>query len=81
MVMLFKLRESGYHNRLNILEIDPFPKEHILNYLIGNLKNKITDNNEAEKYYSLFDGNMAKIKMFKDSELYLNGLCILFYLF
>ena len=67
---------SGYSGRVKIIEIEPFSKEFIKQFLRSN---KILEtDSDIEKYQELFDGNMKSIWNFVDSKKTLEG--IVFYL-
>lgn len=67
---------SGYSDRVEIKEIEPFSMEFIKQFLSSN---KILErDSDIEKYQQLFDGNMKKIRNFMSSNKKLEG--IVFYL-
>jgi len=55
------------------LEISPYKKEYIVKVIKEKLTKKNMSDDEIEKYYSLFDGNMAKLMKFLKSQLSLKG--------
>ena len=58
-----------------------YPKKFIIKYLLNNLPNQIQNQNDAEKYYALFGGNMQNIINFKQSDSKLDGFVFLFSFF
>ena len=63
---------SGYSGRVKIIEIEPFSKEFIKQFLRSN---KILEtDSDIEKYQELFDGNMKSIWNFVDSKKTLEGI-------
>jgi len=76
--IIYNYLESGYSNCSSLFDIGPYSKEYILDFLKTNMPKQIKDDNDAEKFYSLFDGNMSKITIFKNSLLTLNGFVLYF---
>ena len=73
---LQKILGSGYSDRLKIVEIEPFSKKGITQFLSSN---KILEkDSDIEKYQHLFDGNMKKLVSFVQSKKKLEGIFFFF---
>ena len=70
----FNYLGSGYRHRCDIIEIEPYSKQFIKQFL--KTHTLLKEDAEFEKYISLFDGNLKSILKFSTSHQTLDGIFI-----
>ena len=59
---------------LDIIEVQPYPRNYVVKHLLENNKVQIQNEAEAHHYYDLFDGNMLDLMQFTKDNFSLQGI-------